>query len=171
MIELRPILESHAAALFPLVFRTAVTHTLIWDGPQSIEEYRNALKVREERTRTGEELTYAIFDAHGDGVGSIGLHFDVANQSATVGLWIAIPFQGLGYGSAAVGEMVKLGFGTMKLERLEARIYVGNSASKRIFEKNGFVLEGTLRRIAYKRDEFLDQWVMGAIREEWERLA
>lgn len=168
MIALRPVVESDADLLFPLVYRSSVTDTLIWNGPESLEEYRAALRLRQERTKAGEELIYTMLDAVGTGVGSIGLHPDHANRSAKLGLWIGLPFQGHGYGSEAVRQMVEFGFGKMKLERLEARIYVGNFASRRIFEKNGFAMEGTLRRVALKRGIFMDEWVMGAIREEFE---
>ena len=167
MITLRPIAESDADALFPHVYKTAVTDTLIWDGPDSLEGYRTALKLREERTKAREELIYTMLDAAGTAVGSIGLHPDPANCSATMGLWIGLAFHGQGYGTDAVRQIVQLAFGEMKLERLEARIYVGNGASRRIFEKNGFQLEGTLRRVALKRGLFLDEWVMGAIREDY----
>lgn len=166
MIELRPVLETDADVLFPYVFRTAVTDTLIWDGPESIEEYQEALRLREERTKAREELIYTMLDGTGAEVGSIGLHPDFTNRSGTVGLWIGTPFQGMGYGSEALRQIVEMAFGEMRLERLEARIYKGNVASRRIFEKNGFLLEGTLRRVALKRGVFLDEWVMGAIREE-----
>jgi RimJ/RimL family protein N-acetyltransferase len=169
MIQLRAILESDAEGLFPLVYRTSVTETLVWDGPDCLESYRQGLRVREEKTRAGVQLTYVILDPQGIPVGSVGLDPDIANHSATVGLWIGVPFHGLGYGTASVGQIVALGFGELMLERLEARIYVGNAASRRIFEKNGFLLEGTLRRVGYKRGAFLDEWVMGTIREDYER--
>jgi len=170
MIHLKPIVEGDAEALFPLVFQTMVTDTLIWDGPETLEEYRLALREREELTKARKDLIYTMLNEAGVAVGSAGLHPDFANRSASLGLWIGIPFQGMGYGSEVIRQLKELGFGEMKLERLEARIYVGNFASRRIFEKNGFELEGTLRRVAFKRGVFLDEWLMGMIRDEYESV-
>ena len=120
MIELRPIVESDADQLVPLVYRSAITDTLIWDGPESIEAYREALRLREQRTRAGEELTYLIVNEEAVAVGAIGLHPDLANRSATIGLWLGLPFHGHGYGTKAVAQMLTFGFERMKLERLAA---------------------------------------------------
>jgi len=166
MIELRAVVESDAEALFPLVYRTAVTDTLVWDGPESLEAYREGLRTRAGKMRDGSDMNYTMFDAEGRAVGAVGMLVDGYNRSATLGLWIGQPYHGLGYGSHAVRRMVQIGLGELKLERMESRIYVGNVASRRVFEKNGFLLEGILRRVAFKRGMFLDEWVMGVVRED-----
>ena len=167
MIELRPVAESDAAALFPLIYKSPVTDTLVWDGPESLQAYREGLRSRAEWMSKGGDLNFTLYDTESRAVGAVGMMFDRDNKSATIGLWIGLPFHGLGYGSNAIGQLVRLAFGKLGLERLEARIYTGNSASRRIFEKAGFKLEGTMRRVAFKRGVFIDEWVMGAIREEY----
>ena len=164
MIALHPILASHAEALFPLVFRSSITNMLIWDGPDSLEDLRNGLRVREEMTRAGQQLIYVMLDETGAPVGSIGLVPDHANAAASLGLWIGEPFHGRGYGTQAVRMITQEGLQKWDLERLEARVFVGNFASRRIFEKNNFILEGTLRRAVRKRGVFLDEWVLASVR-------
>jgi len=85
-----------------------------------------------------------------------------------MGLWIAKPFHSRGYGSAVVRKIVEYGFKTLTLTKIEALVFVGNTASRKIFEKNGFKLEGTLRAAVKKREKFLDEWVMGILREDYE---
>lgn len=169
MIELCPVLEAHAEALFPLVFQTSVADTIVWNGPESLEEFRAALREREEKTRSGLLHQFTIIGSEGAAVGTIDIVPDPVNASGSIGLWIGTRFHGLGYGSEAVRLVVRLGFDGLKLERLQARVFVGNRASRRIFEKNGFVVEGTVRHAVRKRGVFLDTWILGMIREEYER--
>jgi predicted acetyltransferase len=59
------------------------------------------------------------------------------------GLWIGEAWHGKGYGTRVVAELKRIAFEQIKMEKLEAGVFVGNIASRRIFEKNGFQLEGT----------------------------
>jgi RimJ/RimL family protein N-acetyltransferase len=46
-------------------------------------------------------------------------------------------------------------------------VFTGNYPSRRAFEKNGFRLEGTVRRAVQKRGQLLDEWLLGLLPEEW----
>ena len=60
-------------------------------------------------------------------------------------------------------ERVQIG---QVLKKLEATVFVGNHASRRAFEKNGFTLEGTIRRAVRKRGVLVDEWLFGIVGEE-----
>ena len=165
MLELRPISASDAEPLFPLIYRSSVTDTLVWDGPESLEEFKASLREREEKTRAGLLHSFAIVN-EGTPIGAMRI---APNESATtgdIGLWIGLPFQGRGLGTEAVRQVSAIGFIRLKLHRLEARVFVRNMASRRIFEKNGFTVEGTLRHATLKRGRYLDEWILARIREE-----
>jgi len=49
------------------------------------------------------------------------------------------------------------------LHKLVAELFVDNWPSRRSFEKNGFVLEGTTRQSALKRGMARDQWLLGLV--------
>jgi RimJ/RimL family protein N-acetyltransferase len=83
-----------------------------------------------------------------------------------MGLWIGPPFQGKGYATSAVKRILKYGFETLGMQKIEAKIFVGNIASRRVFEKCGFQLEGTIRRAEIKRGKFVDEWLFGILKEE-----
>jgi RimJ/RimL family protein N-acetyltransferase len=100
-------------------------------------------------------------------IGSIGIAPNQQNASGDIGLWIGLPFQGRGYGTKAIALIAAFGFEKLGLERLEARVFVGNAASRRIFENNLFSLEGTLRHAVLKRGKFLDEWIFGLLRENY----
>ena len=57
----------------------------------------------------------------------------------------------------AIAAVTKWGLEELHLERIYAVPYAHNRASSRALEKCGFVLEGTLRRSAFKEGRFVDQ--------------
>ena len=165
MLALCPISESHADTLFPLIYRSPVTDTLIWDGPESLEEFRAALRDREEQTRAGLLHAFTIMK-DGLPIGSIRIAPNKLHANGDIGLWIGSQFQGFGYGTESVRLISAMGFEEFSLHRLEARVFVGNTASRRIFEKNGFDLEGTLRHAVLKHGRFLDEWILAKINQD-----
>lgn len=168
MVELRPILESHADALFPLIFNTSITETIQWDGPHSIEQYREALREREQQTRSGLLHVFTVFSSEAVPMGTIDIRPDPAIASASVGLWIGAKFHGMGHGTEAVRLITRYGFENLKLQRIHASVFAGNIASRRIFERNGFQLEGIFPLAVLKRGVFLDAWSLRILREVYE---
>jgi RimJ/RimL family protein N-acetyltransferase len=170
VIELRPIYAEDADLLFPLIFNSPVTDALVWDGPSSIEEYRASISEQADKTRNGAAHTFVIVEkTTGNLAGSIGVRLYSENHRGAVGIWIGQPYQGRGHGTAAIRLAVEYGFTQLHLEKLEALIFVGNHASRRAFEKNGFLLEGTIRRATRKRGQLRDEWLLGLIPEEFRR--
>ncbi|MDB4967388.1 MAG: acetyltransferase, family [Myxococcales bacterium] len=172
MIELRAPLPSDVEALHPLVAGTGVADTLLWDGPASLDEYRRTWLIFVEEVARGGRQTFTIVEtATGAVIGTAGLRPVAGSDAAPwfradIGLFIGIPYQGRGYGTAAVRQLLDVGFGKLGLEKIEAAVFVGNVASRRIFEKNGFVLEGTIRKAVRKRGRLVDEWLLGIVREE-----
>ena len=70
-----------------------------------------------------------------------------------------------------IGQLIGYGFGVLNLEKIEGSVFVGNWASRRIFEKTGFQLEGTIRIAVKKRGVGVDEWLFGILREEYLRAA
>ena len=104
----------------------------------------------------------------GEAVGSIGLFLgaDVYRRSAELGYWLGEPFWGQGVMTAAVAAMCREGFAAWDIVRIHAEPFARNAASRRVLEKAGFTLEGTLRRSVYKNGEMLDSCIYALVREE-----
>lgn len=165
MLALCQISESHAEALFPLIYRSPVAEALIWDGPESLEEFKAALRDREEQTRAGLLHAFTIMKDSVP-IGNIRIAPNKLHFSGDIGLWIGSQFHGCGYGTESVRLISAMAFAEFGLHRLEARVFVGNTASRRIFEKNGFELEGTLRQAVFKRGRFLDEWIFAKVNQD-----
>jgi RimJ/RimL family protein N-acetyltransferase len=164
---IRPPELSDADALFPLIFQTAVTDTIAWDGPASLAEYRSAIRGRVEAVAVAPALFFTIVEPiSGSAAGSCSLRPDEEMFRAGLGLWIGLPFQSKGLGTRVVRELLEYGFGRLHLFKIEAHVFPGNTASRRIFEKNGFLLEGTIRAASSKRGQIMDEWLFGKVRSD-----
>lgn len=102
-------------------------------------------------------------------VGSIDLHeVDRRNGSASLGIAIGEEAdRGKGYGTDALIALVAFGFDQLRLERIELDVYAYNARARGVYERVGFVLEGTLRRALYRDGAFHDVHRMSVLRDEW----
>jgi len=131
--------------------------------PYSMKDARAFLKGVRERTR---ETMFAIA-VKGEAVGGIGfvLHPDVERVSAEIGYWLGEPFWGRGICTEAVRAVTAYAIEQHGLTRVFAVPFAHNSASQRVLEKAGFVLEGHMRRSAIKDGEIRDQLLYGFVVE------
>lgn len=114
--------------------------------PRSAAELRRKIAATAGPT-PATEYSFVVFDTDGRLVGECSLHaIDWRNRVAQVGVAIWQPDdRRRSYGRQAVEHMITWGFGYLGLCRLEAWIIEGNEPSRRLFQKLGFVQEGTLR--------------------------
>ena len=59
-------------------------------------------------------------------------------------------------------------FHELGINRVGAEIYEFNARSIRLFERNGFQLDGTRREYLFKDGVFKDNRLYSLLREEWE---
>jgi len=114
----------------------------------------------------GESVLFAVTAAESGLVGAVGLQIEAAHAKAELGYWIAKPQWGHGYATEAARAAVGFGFGTLRLERIHARVMTANRASARVLAKLGFVREGVLRRDLFRLGAFVDCEVWSLLREE-----
>ena len=74
---------------------------------------------------------------------------------------------GQGLGTEACALLVAFAFDDLNLGRIWLRVLDSNPRAIRVYEKLGFVVEGTLRRSAYVDGAHRDTIVMGLLRGEW----
>jgi len=104
-------------------------------------------------------------DVAGFAVGGISLHPDegVHRYNAEIGYWLGEEYWGQGIATEAVRAMTRHGFEAWGLVRVYAAVFDYNEASKRVLEKCGYALEGTLRLSAFKAGHFVDQHMYAAV--------
>jgi RimJ/RimL family protein N-acetyltransferase len=81
-------------------------------------------------------------------VGSLDLHeIDAKNGSAGLEIVIGSPDDtGQAYGSDALRALLAFAFGELRPERIRLDVYDQNERARHVYERVGFVHEGTLRR-------------------------
>jgi RimJ/RimL family protein N-acetyltransferase len=104
-------------------------------------------------------------------IGTIGLHdLDLENGSASLGIAIGDPADtGKGYGTEMIRALVGWAFATLRLERIWLDVYAFNPRARRVYERVGFVHEGTLRHAIFREGQFMDVDRMSILASEWRR--
>ncbi|MEV6492850.1 GNAT family N-acetyltransferase [Actinoplanes sp. NPDC051633] len=87
----------------------------------------------------GTEFNYAIFDAAGELVGSIGLMTRMGPGVLEIGYWLRTSRTGQGYMTAAVEAITRVAFELPGIDRAAIRHDVRNARSAAVAERAGFV--------------------------------
>jgi RimJ/RimL family protein N-acetyltransferase len=89
-------------------------------------------------------------------------HVDRERGQAEIGYWLFEHARGRGRATRTARFLAEHGF-SIALERIEARVDVGNSASERVLERAGFAREGILRSLPTRRGGRVDQTVFSLL--------
>ncbi len=172
-VRLRPHRREDASAAFALLAGAdEILRWLVWDGPAragELEEYYANWQIEGPH---GPELRLALEErASGVLAGSLALRFAGHAGQGDVGYWLGLPFQGRGLGREALALVARLAFAHLGAHTLYAWVFVGNQASRRVLEKNGFTLVRTVPGRVVKRGRRVDEWHLVLLSSEWRRLA
>jgi len=148
--------QSDAQALAVLADNPNVCHYLMnrFPSPYTLED---ATQWVARFGRESEQYIFAI-EWQGQLVGGIGLEpmADVHSLTADVGYWVGESYWGKGIATQALRLMVRHAFDSLHFLRLQAMVFAENKNSARVLEKNGFALEGRLKRHITKHGRVYD---------------
>ncbi|MDR3431279.1 MAG: GNAT family N-acetyltransferase [Rouxiella aceris] len=100
----------------------------------------------------------------GEAVGLTGFFPDWRPyQQAEVGFMLLPAYQGKGYGQESLREVLNYAFNICGFHRLQANVIEGNIASRRLLERCGFRLEGTLRESYRMQGEWQNDWLLALL--------
>ena len=158
-ITLRPFTLEDADVLFELTDnnRQYLSQWLRWvDTIHSVDDAVAFIQTELAGAAKGTKLGFVIL-YNNVPVGSIEfVCIDKTNRQAAIGYWISQEFQGLGIITRACRFLTSYGFTSLNLHRIEIRCATGNTKSRAIPERLGFVQEGILRDAQWLRDHFVD---------------
>jgi RimJ/RimL family protein N-acetyltransferase len=102
-------------------------------------------------------------------IGSVALRdVDRENGSAEVAIFITErALLGRGFGTDALLCACDFGFGELRLERIELRVFDYNTRAMRSYEKAGFQTDVVKRHARFHRGQYHDVLVMSILRDEW----
>lgn len=118
-------------------------------------------------SQSAEEMIACAIEADGALVGSITLARgrDVYCRSAELGYWLNKDYWNKGIMTEAVRQICQKGFVQWDIVRIYAELFARNTASRTVLEKNGFALEGVLRKSVSKEGQLLDSCIYGLLKE------
>lgn len=91
---------------------------------------------------------------------------DQQNEVGRIGYWLGEEFNGNGFMTSVVREMISIGFDELKLNRIEIQCATNNIKSRAIPERLGFIQEGVLRSSEKVNGRFLDHAVYGLLKDD-----
>lgn len=163
---LRPFKIGDAASLSKYANNENVSKTLrdVFPYPYTVENAKTFIR---RAAHDAMSCTLAIV-IDGEAVGCVSVSFagDIDSLSAEIGYWLGEPFWGQGIATDAVGKMCEYVFKHYDIVRIHASVFRYNRASRRVLEKNGFELEGILRKSVYKNGKICDSCVYSLVKEE-----
>ena len=105
-------------------------------------------------------------------VGGIGFYFfERRYYNANLGYTVARPYWRRGIASEAMHALMKFGFETMRLHRINVDTRIDNIASVRLMEKIGFRYEGARRECIRNEDGTYQSWGLFGMLEDEYRLS
>jgi ribosomal-protein-alanine N-acetyltransferase len=135
--------------------------------------FRRRLRRQAEDIAGDESFAFLIFDATSDellgGLTLGGIRRGVA-QAATLGYWMGAPHAGKGRMTRAVAAVVRFGFDSLRLHRIEAACIPDNAPSIALLERNGFEREGFARAYLKIDDAWRDHILLALLEGEAKRL-
>lgn len=174
---LRPFTPADIDAMGPVLADPDVIR--LTGSAHSSAEVAGARPVHDERTRRWYEtradqddrLDLAIVDrATGRCVGEVVLNaWEPENESCGFRILIGPEGRDRGLGSEATRLVLGHAFTALGLYRVELGVYAFNPRARRVYERAGFVVEGTRRAGLVFDGERVDEVLMAILRPEWEQ--
>lgn len=145
---LQPILLEDATLLFQTINnnRAYLSEWLTFiPFNETVDDSFNFIQSVIQHPNFQNQPVYTIKDKHAL-IGLIGFKdTDEINKSAELGYWLSERYQKKSIMTAALTQIIKYGFEKLGLHRLQLKIAVGNSSSKKLALRLGFLYEGKLR--------------------------
>ena len=131
-------------------------YTLRIPHPYRLKDAKNWIKqcskLSKKKNKTS--LNFAI-DIESEVIGGIGLDA-IDNYKAEIGYWLSRRLWNQSIVTESVRLITNLGFKKLKLKRIYAHVVSKNNSSIRVLKKNGYKLEGTLKKHHFRDGRFMD---------------
>jgi ribosomal-protein-alanine N-acetyltransferase len=125
--------------------------------PDSIEKWKSFI----DYTLNDKTVLYLAIKINENAVGGIGItpQKGIKRKNAELGYWLGKNYWGQGIMSKAVKEIVKLAFEKFEINRIYATPFETNTASHKVLERSGFILETRFVKTVIKNGILLDELV------------
>lgn len=140
---------------------------LHYDIPISVEKTEEWFDSHE-----GDNTRYdAVIEVDGVPVGTIGL-LSIDQKNGKAEYYIAMgetDYKGKGIAKEASKLILAYGFEELGLNRIYLYTETENEIARHLYEKVGFVKEGVLRQDILSHGKYVDRFIYGFLREDWNK--
>lgn len=166
---LRRMGAGDAEDLFSYASDPEVTRYVVWETHCSLADSLAFLQYTEEQYRKKEVSSWGmVLRESGRLIGTVGfVNWLPPHARAEIGFVLGRRWWGRGLMSEAVRAVLRFGFERMRLNRIQARCYLANTASARVMEKVGMTFEGIVREQLYEKGAFRDLKLYSILRREF----
>jgi ribosomal-protein-alanine N-acetyltransferase len=168
---LREITFRDTDAIFRIRGDYEVTRHNIGPAYESTADARRLIEQMRKAYKSKAEVRWGITLLGGDNsvIGMCGYNnWHRIDQRGSIGYDLARAYWSRGIMREAVQAITDFGFERMDLNRLEADVGAGNTASIKLLTALGFQHEGTQRDYYFEEEAFHDLRIYGLLRREWE---
>ena len=135
-----------------------------WEAPSRADGFVEGCR-RIEREGTGARVAVEALD--GTFLGWVAVHrWDPANRTLSMGFVYGRHAWGRGVATEAGAALLDWAYDALPVNRVQAEADTRNVACRRVLEKLGFTLEGTLREDCVVDGVVSDSWVFGLLRRD-----
>lgn len=170
LVTLRPIRSEDADVIAALIRAdpqiAILTGSVHSSRAQAMEMEQSELRTIYGRWAAADDrLVLAVVDnANGDLVGEVVLNdWDAGNRSCSFRTLIGAAGRGRGLGTEATRLIVAHGLTTMGMHRISLEVYAFNPRARHVYEKVGFVHEGTGREALLFDGQWIDVHYMAIL--------
>lgn len=113
-----------------------------------------------------------IAEVDGEPIGLATItNIDWKNRKACHGVKLySDDVKGKGYGTDIVKTIMKYAFEELQINKLYSTILEYNEASLRLYKKCGWEQEGVLKESVYKNNRYINEIVIGILKEQYENI-
>lgn len=105
-------------------------------------------------------------------IGCCGLfNFDDLNKKCAIFYQANRLYWNNGYTTEAIKSLVQFAFEKVNVNRIEAFITPGNTASEIVLKKNGFIKEGLMREMEFYKGQFWDGIIMAMLKSDYDKMS
>jgi L-phenylalanine/L-methionine N-acetyltransferase len=163
-ITVRRVALKDAAAIAQFMAQPAVFGGLLQLPYPSEEAWAKRLT---DMAALGSADLMLVAELDGAVVASAGLHgfgTHVRRRHAMgLGVSVALAAQGKGVGSALMAALCDYADAWVGLQRIELTVYTDNAVAVRLYQRFGFVIEGTLKGFALRDGRYVDAYAMARL--------
>jgi ribosomal-protein-alanine N-acetyltransferase len=156
-LRLRELKTTDAPAVFQIYADDEITRYYDLETFTDLSQAESLIKRQTDRFRQKAGVRWGITLKEEDVViGTIGMMLTAENRQGGIGYDLARPYWRRGIMHEVLQAVIQFGFHTAHVERIQALVMPGNTASARLLEKLGFQDQGILKEYAFFKGRHQD---------------